>query len=69
MGGDPQYMWGQARSGQPAGQIFQKKGLHACFHGCVCVSGIVFCRNPSKSKILPINKEKYPTQNDATDGI
>ena len=29
MGADTQYMWGQARSGQPAGRIFQKKGLPA----------------------------------------
>ena len=33
------------------------------------VVGMGFYRNPSKSKIFPINMEKYPTQNDATDHI
>ena len=43
MGGDPQYMWGQARSGQPAGRIFQfppkcgnwlNRGCRGCQEAC-----------------------------------
>ena len=127
MGGDTQYMWRQARSGQPAGRIWPAPtyiGGHPPYIGCIFINyyyyllllfimggipllwgyfslcwvvfspehvpkfqGRVFSEkkrplpgnrglssdgfSPKSTQIqdFPINMEKYPTQNDATDHI